>query len=95
MGQRARMASASIASLREFEGGALSGVQGQGAGGLGNSPPEADHISSILCSVFFLHFGMAFIVKCSLTIEHVIIAIPSIEVCLKVRGFMGGGGLSP
>jgi len=46
----------------------------------------------ILCSVF-LHFGMAFIVKCSLTIEHVIIAIPSIEEFLKVRGFMGG--LSP
>ena len=42
----------------------------------------------ILCSVF-LHFGMAFIVKCSLTIEHVIIAIPSIEEFLKVRGFMG------
>ena len=39
----------------------------------------------------FLHFGMAFIVKCSLTIEHVIIAIPYIEECLKVRGFMGGG----
>jgi len=43
----------------------------------------------------FLHFGMAFIVKCSLTIEHVIIAIPYIEKCLKVRGFMGGGGLAP
>jgi len=36
---------------------------------------------------------MAFIVKCSLTIEHVVIAILSIEECLKVPGFMGG--LSP
>jgi len=35
---------------------------------------------------------MTFIVKCSLTIEHVIIAIPSIKERLKVRGFMGGGG---
>jgi len=33
---------------------------------------------------------MAFIVKCSLTIEHVIMAIPSIEECLEVRGFMRG-----
>jgi len=45
--------------------------------------------------LFFLHFGMAFIVKCSLTIEHVIIAIPSIEACLKVRGFIGGPSPPP
>jgi len=47
------MASASSASLLESEGGAISGVQGQGpwAGGLGDaggrSPPEANHIFSI------------------------------------------------
>jgi len=36
------MASASSASLRESEGGALSGVQGQGlwAGGLGDAVPQ-------------------------------------------------------
>jgi len=32
---------------------------------------------------------MPFIVKCSVTKEHVIIAIPSIEECQKIRVFMG------
>jgi len=43
----------------------------------------------------FMHFGMAFIVKCSLTIEHVIIAISSSRNAWKYVASWGGGGLAP
>jgi len=44
---------------------------------------------------FFLLFGMAYIVKCSLTIEHVIIAIPPVEECLNVRSPLAPDKLRP